>query len=84
MELQERVEAAGTLAVGPTLGVHLDNAQVQTDLDPGFPVLTFNKADLYLAGFVRPLIQYLGEIEVSHVFEPVYVKYTPGWRAMFA
>ena len=60
--LQHAVAAVRPLAIGPALGVHLQDAQVQPHLDPRLPVFRDDQAHVQLAGLVGPVAQQSADI----------------------
>ena len=57
VEVEERRKARGPFAVGPPLGVHLQDAQVHPELDFFHAVLADKFPHHHLARLVIPLVQ---------------------------
>jgi len=53
-----------TLAVGPTLGVHLEKAKVHAQLNSFYPVFAFELPHRDLAWLVFPLVQEVADVEI--------------------
>ena len=61
---EERAVALGACAVGASFGVHLEEAEVESDLDAREAVVALDEADVDLAGLVGPVVEEFGEVEV--------------------
>src|SRR6185437_11365265 len=62
--IEERIMAEGTLAIGPAFGVHLQQAEIDTQLDFFLAVLALEFPDNNLSGFVRPVLEQWRNVEV--------------------
>src|SRR5690606_39007882 len=51
------VEAVGALPVGASLGLHLENPQIQAELDLRFAVVAADEAGVDLPRLVRPVLE---------------------------
>lgn len=63
--VEEAFEAVGALAIGAAVGVHLEDAEVDTNLDEIDAVGPFEEARGDLSGFVGPVVEDCGEV-VGH------------------
>ena len=57
-------ETVWALAVGPSLGVHLQQTQIHTELDFLDAILADKSPHTYLARLVIPLAKEVGNIEI--------------------
>src|SRR5258706_13502602 len=64
MMFQERNMAKRTFAVRPSFGVHLEQTEIDAELDFFSPVLRFKSAHHHLARLVFPLRQQMRYIEI--------------------
>src|ERR671924_570435 len=56
--------AEGTFAVGPAVGVHLQEAEIHSQLDFFHPVLSLELPYQHPAGLVFPAVQKVRDVEV--------------------
>ena len=67
--IEERVATEGFLAVRTAIRVHLDESEVESDLQLGLTVGALNEAGDDAAGLEWPVVEDAGDIEIHGVFD---------------